>query len=396
MTEIGNTWSFEGLPRIYLVTSDYKIRSLGFYDPDWSRDTEFAYKPGRFTKPDGTHYDSLYKDKQAMVVAFKHPIFGNYPGLRNMTGHFHYKYIVSTSLIRPHDVLRADPETQDIYIFADLSRSPPKTELRSDNTQETLYEITPHLSPEELARLPKDIKFITKIKERLHELDSENWTLKGELVQEHSIAIASTSALFAAQERLDQLVREYQNIYDTVITLRLSTRKTIIQGIEKTEAENFLGAPWSAFSRADMDETAKVLQSEIRALSANLKLNGKLTDSHKYQLVMQTANVVGLDYMRKVLLGLEEYKYPTSQGMQALTISRDPTPQELFIKECELYETGQTSLEEFKERANRVLSKMNDRYKRPEISPLAATQELKGELLKKIAPEMQVPHASAR
>lgn len=395
MTAIRDRESYEGLPQVYLLTSDYKFISLGFYDPEWVRDTELSYQPGKFSKQDGTPYDSAYNDKQPMILSFKDLLFGNHRWAQYLGGHMHNKYIVSTSLIRPHDVRRVETNTGDILLFADLSRSPPKTEERRNHTQETLYEITPHLSPEELARLPKDIRFITKIKERLHELDSENWKMKGELVHERSIAIASTAALFAAQERLHQLVLEYQNIYDQVITLTLSTRTTIKKGIEKHEAEHFLGIPWETYTRADLDEVSKNLQAQVRAVAAEAQLNGKLSDAQKYQLTMQTANVVGLDYMRKVLLGLEEYKYSTSTGMQTLTISKEPTPQELFIKNCELLFSGQISPEDFNERGKRSLNNITERYKRHE-NPLAATQELKGELLKKIAPEMQVQHATAR
>lgn len=394
MTEIGNTWSFEGLPHIYLITSDYKIKSLGFYDPDWSRDTEFSYLPGKFTKPDGTPYDTAYKDKQAIVVTFKHPIFGNYPGLRNLTGHFHYKYIVSTSSIRPHDVLRADPDTQDIYIFADLARSPSKTELRGDNTQETLYEITPHLSAEELAQLPKSIKFITKIKERLHEVENKNWDLEAQLVIEHTIATNATGTVFMLQEHMNTLMKSYQIIYDKVISLQLSVRKKISDVILKVEGENYLMAPWDSLKEEDITQTAGTLQAEIRALAAMTKLNGKLTEAQKYQLVMQTANVVGLDYMRKCLLGIEEYKVSTPTGMKSLTMSKEPSPIELFLHYGDLYENGQITPEEYKEAISRLNSQIRETYKRTDISPNAATQKLKVDFIKKIAPELQVPDAT--
>lgn len=396
MTQIGNTWSFEGLPRIYLITSDYNIINLGWYDPDWSRDTEFAYQPGKFTKPDGSPYDAAYKDKQGLIVAFKHPIFGNFPGLRNLRGHFHYKYLLSTSIIRPHDVLRADPDTNDIFIFADLVRSPSITEIRGDNTQETLYEIKPHLSPNELAELPKGIRFITKIKERLHEVENKNWDLEAQLVIEHTIATNATGTVFMLQEHMDTLMKNYQIIYDKVISLQLSVRKKISDGISKVEGENYLMAPWDSLKEGDINETAGTLQAEIRALAAMTKLNGKLTDAQKYQLVMQTANVVGLDYMRKCLLGIEEYSVTTPQGIKALTMSKEPSPIELFLHYGNLYENGQISLEEYKEAASRINAQMRDKYKRTDISPLAATQELKEEFMNKVkvSPELQVQNAT--
>lgn len=395
MTAIDNTWSFEGLPRISLVTSDYNIKGLGFYDPDWSRDTEFAYQPGKFTKPDGSPHDSAYKDKQAMVVAFKHPIFGNYPGLRNLTGHFHYKYIVSTSLIRPHDVLRADPETQDIYIFADLSRNPPITVIRGDNTQETLYEITPHLTPEQLARLPKEIKFATKLQEKMYRLESEKFELETKLVITESMAVAAQSSAFLYQEELKGALANHQINLKNYTRLALLTRERVAETIESIEGQYFPNAPWDAKNLGDSTKMLASTQATIRDISSTVKLMGSLTDAQKYQVLMQAVNVVGLDFARKCLRGLEQFDITTPTGMEKFTISKEPSLQELMFHYGKLFENKQISFEDWQKAVTEAVRQDQERRRKAE-SPNAAVQESRKELVKTIVPEAQVPYAPAR
>lgn len=383
MTEIKNTWSFDGFPRIYLMTSDYKIRSLGLYDPDWARDTEFSYEAGKFTKPDGSPYDALYNGKQCMIVSFRHPIFGNYPGLRNIGGgHFHTKYIVSTSLIRPHEVLRADGETKDIILYADLAQDPPHTEERGDHTWETLYEITPHLTPEQLAQLPKEVKFATKMQEKMYRLESEKFDLKTKLILTESTAIAAQSSVILYREELKSAYQNHQTNEKKYLRLQLLMGEQMAEAVEQVESTHFLGAPWTAKNH---DESTKLLasnQAMIRDMASMEELMGSPTDAQKWQVLMQAIQITGLPFAVKALRGMKQYETNTpGGGVGRLTISKEPSLIETTIQFQRLLENKQISPEDYDKAITEAVRQDQERRKRSD-SPNSAIQESKRELMR--------------
>lgn len=389
MTELRNRRSYEGLPQVYLLTSDMKFISLGFYDPGRTRDTEFAYEPGRFTKPDGSLYDSAYKDKQGMVISFKDLLFGNYDFAQHLGGHFHNKYLVSTSLIRPHEVLVAEPETKDILLFADIARHPPKTEDRGDKTQETLYEITPHLTPEQLARLPKEIKFATKMQEKMYELEKEKFELATRLVLTEGMAVGAQTSAFLYQEELRSLRINHQINQKNFLRLQLLTGEKLVEVVESVEGTHFLNAPWDKKNHEDATKILESTQATLREMSATISLMGSPTDAQKYQVMMQAVNMVGLDFARKCLRGLEQYEVATPTGTEKFTISKEPTLQEILFHYGKMFENKQISFEDWQKAVTEAVRQDQEKRKKFE-SPNAAIQDTRAALIKTVVPEAQV------
>lgn len=388
MSYIDKTWSFEVLPHVYLIDDRFKLKDLGFYDPDWGVETEVAYRPGKFVNEleEIWYDDRKYQDKQCLVVTFKHPIFGNYPVLRRIRGHFHIKYIISTNAIRPYDVMEKS-ESGDLFIYASLAHSPIVTKVYDvyeelpKNTTESLIEITPHLTASELERLTKDVNFVTTIKERYQQAESERYKQVSQNFILNSRIIASDGVVMQLQSYVDTLLKNYQWALDKVVALQLSTKEKISQGISLVEGQYNLGVPWDAITMEDMSKTAAIMQADIRSFMAMMKQNGTLSDGQKQVLAIQFLNVVGVDWMRNFMGGADPRTIISPVGMHPLTISKKPTPLELFITKAQMFENNTMTEEDFKRASLEYLNQMQEEFKK---EPNSAVETMKQNILKQI------------
>ncbi|MDD5454188.1 MAG: hypothetical protein PHW62_01630 [Candidatus Ratteibacteria bacterium] len=402
MSYIEKTWSFETLPHIFLIDDKFKLIDLGWYDPAWGVETEITYKPGKFVNElnEIWYDDRQYKDKQCLVVDFKHPILGNYPVLRKVgRGHHHIKYIVSKNAIRAYDVMEK-AESGDLFIYASLAHNPVVTKIHEPydelptNTQESLIEIIPHLTAEELEKLSKDINFVTSIKEmyqsaesKKHELVSQNYILKARVV-------ASDGVVMQLQSYVDTLLKSYQWALDKVIGLQLSIKEKTSQGISMVEGEYNLGVPWDNIDAEDMSKTAAIMQSDIRAISSMMQKDGGMAESQKQILAVQFLNVVGVDWMKRFMYGSDPRTIVSPLGNQSMTITQNPTPLELYITKAQLFQNNRMSEEDFKRASVDFLTAMRDQFKVQE--PNSAVETLKQGLIRQISPPQEGQHATTR
>jgi len=400
MSHIEKTWSYEVLPHIFLIDDKFKLTDLGWYDPNWGVETEIAYKPGKFVNEvnEVWYDDRQYKDKQCLVLDFKHAMIGNYPIVKKIgRGHHHIKYIVSKNAIRPYDVMETT-DSGDIFIYASLAHNPTVTKIHEyydelpNNTQETLIEIEPHLTAAELEKLSKDINFLTTIKQsyqsaesKSHELVSQNFILNVRVV-------ASDGVVMQLQSYVDTLLKSYQWALDKVIGVQLSVKEKISQGISMVEGEYNLGVPWDNIHLEDMSKTAAIMQADIRAISSMIKMNGTLSESQKQVLAVQFLNVVSVDWMKKFMFGADPKSLSSPLGNQLMTISANPSPLELFVTKAQQFENNRMSEEDFKRAAVDFLSNMRDQFNTKE--PNSAIESMKQGLVKQITPPLEAQYAT--
>jgi len=388
MSYIDNPWSYETLPRIYLIDSKFNIKSLGYYDPDFGTDTDFAYKPGRFVNESGESFynDSAYREKHCMVISFKHATLGNLPILRKSGyGHFHVKYLVSTNAIRINDVIEKDPETQDLFIFASLAHSPPMTIIYGDNSQETLYEIAPHASRIELEKLGKDINFFVKIKELYRDAEAKAQQLESKNFVLTVRNVAAESTIIQLQSNVNDLLKNYQIAQDKLTNLRLSVVERIGKGIEAVESEYNFSLPWDKLMLEEIDKTSAMMQTDIRSVQAMIKLSGSLTITQKQQLCLQVANVVGYDYLKQFIGSVAEYNAPTGTvDGQRMNISKSMSPNEMIIAYAQLYQNGTMKEEDYRRAIEEQLNKLRSNLRTQD--PNSAIQQSREDLVQKLAP----------
>ncbi len=389
MTYIRDFKSYNSLPHIFLVDKNFHYKDLGVYDPDWGVETDIAYKPGKFKndRDETIHQDTQYEGKQSLVVAFKHMPFGNYPILRKIgRGHFHIKHFVSETAVRPHDVIAQVPETGDMFIYADIVEYPPVTIVQYDNTQETLYELRPHVSPEDMGRISHDVNFLMHIKEQLMSSTQKQQDLEAKNFILHTRNVAAESTVLQLQDHVDILLKNFQVVQDEVINMKLSLKDKLKHGLEIIEGKYNLGIPMHHVDFENTEKTAAMMQADIRAVGAMIKMSGTLSETQKQTLVLQVANVVGIDYLRKFLLGVEQYNVSTTTGQQRMTLPKNPSPTDLMIAYAQAYENNQMSAEEYSKSVRSVLEMMREGIKKGE-TPNSAVERTRENLITSVTPE---------
>jgi len=401
MSFIEDTWSYESLPQVFLINDKFKLIPLGWYDPNWGIETEVSYKEGKFVNEINEIWydDRKYKGKQCLLLDFKHLMFGNYPILRRIgRGHHHYKYLVSTNAIRPYDVME-QTESGDLFIYASLAHNPTVTKVHEpydelpNNTQETLIEITPHLTAAELEKLSKDINFVTSIKEMYQKAESKKYELVSQNFILNTRVIASDGVVMQLQEYVNTLLKNYQWALDKVVGLQLSVKEKISQGISMVEGEYNLSVPWDNISLEDMSKTAAIMQADIRSISSMLKQNGSLSESQRQVLAVQFLNVVGVDWMKKFMFGADPKTIMSPTGMQSMTFSNNPSPLEMFVTKAQQFENNRMSEEDFRRAAVEYLTQMRNQFKTQE--PNSAVETMKQNMIKQLPPPEQ-SYATAR
>lgn len=400
MSYIEKTWSYETLPHVFLINDKFKLIDLGWYDPSWGIETEISYESGKFVNDlnEAWYNDKQYDEKQCLVLDFKHSVLGNYPMLRKFgRGHHHIKYIVSNNAIRPYDVMEK-ADSGHLFIYASLAHNPIVTKIHEpydklpNNTQESLIEITPHLTAAELEKLSKDINFVTSIKEmyqtaksKTHELESQKFILNARVV-------ASDGVVMQLQSYVDTLLKSYQWAMEKVVGLQLSVKERISQGISMVEGEYNLGVPWDNIHLEDLSKTAAIMQADIRAISSMMKQNGGLPESQKQVLAVQFLNVVGVEWMKRFMHGSDPKTIVSGLGSQ-MTISENPSPLEIFVTKAQQFENNRMSEEDFKRASVDFLTTMRDQYKSQE--PNSAVETIKQGMVRQIAPT-EAQYANAR
>lgn len=370
------------LPHIFLIGKDFRPKIIGVYDPAWGEGDIGGYTPGKFKdyKGDTTYDDSIYKDKKCLTFYFRHYLFGNYPGLRGITRlggrHFHIKYIVSKNTIDPSSVYKKTPDG-DILIFADLVRNPPVTIVRGNNSQETIFEIEPHLSAEELEKLSSDINFVVKIKEQYMHAIAKQRELEGENFLANSRALASDMNILLLQEVVNSLIKKQNVLLDQFIKLKLENRERLAQGIQMVEGKHNIAAPWESITLEDTEKSIASIQAELRAITAMTKDNNR-SENQKQIVCQMTVNFCGLDYVRRFVGSMTTTNIQTASGVQPVSMPANPTLTTMILHYIQMRDNGQITAQQCDELVMNLLDKTKrDLTNGSRSNPNSAVERLK-------------------
>jgi hypothetical protein len=143
-----------------------------------------------------------------------------------------------------------------------------------------------------------------------------------------------------------------------------------------------------------MEKTAAMMQAELRAIAGMVKSNGSLSENQKQIMAVQFLNVVGVDWMKRFLLGAEQHVVSTPGGLQKLTVSGTPSPVEMVVSTLQKYENGQLSEEDFNNALKNYLDIQRRRFKDNE--PNSAVEQSKEALVHSTVAPGVVQYAPAR
>ncbi len=375
MTEINFAFSsYYTLPHISLdeITGrGFDPRLLGLYDKVYGIRNP-TYVPGKFIdEKGGTEYpDDAYRDKHAVLLAFKHKPMGNFPILRNMgDGHFHEKYIVSTNSIDPFDVMKED-EYGNITFKANLVKDPPHSITLFNNTQLTLVEIEPYGTPEDLAKLAKDARFMAKIVEDNKKAQSDVYFHRNENKLLLTRVAGAGSTIMLLQDKINAILQQMEIMQDSFIDMQLEVRDKMSKGIKGAEGKYAFNAAWDKVHDQDITKTIATIKADIRKINSLVEADGMLSDGQKQLLFTQVANVLSPDYMRRSLGNLIPQTIETAKGQQTVYRPTEPTPTNEAFSYMKDHAEGRLSDEQLLQNIRNIITR-----KEEEQTPNAATQK---------------------
>lgn len=375
MTEISDWWykSYFLLPHIYLdeiTEKGFAPRFIGFYDTEYGI-TNPTYVPGKFLdEQGGTEYpDDKYRDKHAIRVVFKDRPLGNYPILRNIAnGHFHEKYIVSKNNIDPFDVMKTD-EYGNLIFKANLKQYPPHSVTLWNKVQLTLIEIEPYGTPEDLAKLAKDARFMAKIVEDNKKAMTDVYFHRNENKLLLTRVAGAGSTIMLLQDKINSILQHLETMQDEFIDMQLEVREKQIRGIKSVEGRYAFNAAWDKVNEQDISKTIASIKADIRKINALVEADGIMTDSQKQLLMSQVANVLSPDYMRKALGTLIPQPVETATGQQTVYKPTNITPTNEAYNYMKEHVDGRISDEALLENIRNIISREKQE------TPNSATQK---------------------
>ena len=375
MTEINFAYdSYFTLPRISLdetTGKGFAPRFIGLYDRTYGIRNP-TYSPGKFIDDKGgTEYpDDAYRDKHAVLLAFKHKPLGNYPILRNISeGHFHEKYIVSVNDIDPFDVMK-DDGYGNIVLKANLVKDPPHSVTLWNGTQLTLVEIEPYGTPEDLEKLSKDAGFMAKIIEDNKKAQKDVYFHRNENKLLLTRVAGSGSTILLLQDKINALLQQMEIMQDAFIDMQLEVKDKMSKGIKSIEGKYAFNAAWDKVHEQDISKTIASIKADIRKINALVEADGILTDGQKQLLFTQVAGVLTPDYMKKALVNIIPQTIETAKGQQTIYKPTVPTPtQEAFSYMNEHIE-GKLSDEQLLQNIRNIINR------KEEETPNAATTKV--------------------
>jgi hypothetical protein len=345
---------------------------IGLYDSEYGIRNP-NYVPGKFIdKKGGTEYpDDAYRDHHAVLLAFKHKPFGNYPVLRNISnGHFHEKYIVSTNEIDPFDVMKSD-EYGNIIFKANLVTDPPHSVTFWNETQLSLIEIEPYGTPADLEKLAKDAGFMATLVQDNKKALKDTYFHRNENKLLLSRVAGQGSTILLLQDKINSLIQNYELYMEQFINLQLEVQDRMSKGIKSVEGQHAFGIQWDKPIEQDISKTISSIKADIRKMNALIEADGILTEGQKQLLFTQVANVLSPDYMKKALVNIIPQNIETASGQQTIYKPTNPTPTTQAYSYLNEHIKGNLSDEHMLENIRQIL----DRRKQDETNPNSGVQK---------------------
>ncbi len=375
MTEISFAYkSYFTLPHIFLdetTGKGFAPRFIGLYDREYGIRNP-TYVPGKFIDDKGgTEYpDDAYRDKHAVLLAFKHKPLGNFPFLRNISeGHLHERYIVSTNNIDPFDVMK-DDEYGNIVFKANLIKNPPHSVTLWNGTQLTLIEIEPYGTPEDLENLAKDARFMAKIVGDNKKALSDVYFHRNENKLLLTRVAGAGSTIMLLQDKINAILQQMEIMQDQYIDMQLEVKDKLSKGIKSTEGKYAFNAAWDKVHEQDISKTIASIKADIRKINALVEADGILTDGQKQLLFTQVANVLSPDYMRRVLVNIIPQTIETAKGQQTIYKPISSTPTQEAYSYMQEHVEGKLSDEQLLQNIRNIVER-----KPKETTPNAGVQK---------------------
>lgn len=372
MTRIENFHeSYYTLSRIYLIQSDFKSKFIGFYDSVYGKEWNMKYSHRLFFKKNGVDaYDDIYKGKDAIELSFIHYPLGNGIGKNIRLGaHTHTKIFVSTNNIKLSDVYTVD--NNDIFFYADME-SIPKT-LNGGSL--TLYELTPHMSPEELQRMKESTGEVVKIKEQLIKTESEKKQLEADLFFEQTRALAASGCIISYQQHTDALLKFQKELVNRVKSVSLGEAHLMNESIKDLEKKFDMNRDWSGVA----NDLVSNKVNDNSAFNEFIQVSNELATSNvseemKNILIEKVVNICGIDKVKETIIQMESLgvsKIPAT-NMTALNMKYLDDVQNGKIRPEEAKYYMNNSFDELKNRSiqnNDINSSLEEINKNRDIVP---------------------------
>lgn len=302
MSRVKNPDSFRSLAGVNVIqpSKDFRVKFLGFYDPEYGVNTEYAYKAGTLRSlEDRPIYDDSHLDGRGCAfMYFKHRALGhNFLSKKLGKGHWHTKCFVSANNTNLWDCATRN-EKDDIFFVADLCEDMPIT---LDDETYALYVLRPALTPDEISALA--MKSITTFEWKADMLTASTKVAKSEareIVATKMMAQAIvTKNIYAKQ--IDNLIKLLAIAQEKLFDNTGKGVEVLINLGDRVEKEFDLGL---LGPEAMKDSVTKMIERQSKDLSyiqALTKAEGDDSELMKREVFDTCVNYVGLDYMKKWL-----------------------------------------------------------------------------------------------
>lgn len=297
MSYIEQPESYRSLGRVFLITKDFDVKYIGVYDPLWEI-VSSSYVSGRLVDSNGNKYDdSDYHGKNSTIMRFDHYFLGNTNiGRRIGNPHEHTKELVSTNHIELDEV-RVIEKNRDVFYYADLVKEP----FVVNGGEYTLYELEPHLNPEELATVTTDVNTVAKMKNKLSiALENERRT-----TAELFLANASVNAANAHVKTLNSYVRQFKTQLDAIseeaIKVGFIESELALKMTRDIEKKFNLEMDWRQTMKNAMIGDVGSKAQNVSKFFANFdeyKNDKSLTNEMKDYMVEVVLDICGVDFVR--------------------------------------------------------------------------------------------------
>jgi len=302
MSHVDNPEAFLSLSSINLIQPRRKfgVRHIGFYDPLFTVNSEFAYRAGMLL--DGTgrklYDDSYLDDKPCSYFYFKHRAFGhNNVSKKISKGHFHTKCFVSANDTPIFNCARENGR-KDVFFIADLCKGMP---IKTDNETFALYVIQPSLNPEEISDLATKTTTTYEWKaEMLNATQKVSTAQAKEIVATKMMAQAViTKNIYAKQ--IDSLIKILANAQEKLFENTGRGVEVLINLGDRIEKEFDLALMGPEAMKDAAQAMVTRQQSDLQYIEALTGLESNGDDILRRQVFDTCLNYVGPTKMREWL-----------------------------------------------------------------------------------------------
>jgi hypothetical protein len=278
-----------------------KLRFLGYYDrKQFGIEWELKHDGGMFPNKSGDgYYDDIYIGKQAIELSFMHNFFGNLPILKNFNvgSHLHTKRFVSTNDIDLSTVYTN--AGADLVFFADLKL----TRKVINGGEFTLYELTPHLTSEELADLSDDVLGQTVVwKEQVINAESNRKMSEADAFILMSRAIAAETSLETFKLYTVKMLELLKQMNVRMKTVSISATHEFNEMLKDVESELDLDYGWDSVVSGVLEKGIKKGDELEKYFKQINELNNRTaSEEMKNLLVEKVVSICGIEKVQEIL-----------------------------------------------------------------------------------------------